>query len=656
MSEPMRLLIDQAVQKVKPGLVRIHVVDTYYSDGRELKFEASGSGAVITPQGHVITNHHVAGHAKRLKCTFSDKSEYDAELVGADPLTDIAVIKIVTDDNREFPTVDFGDSSLINVGDHVLAMGSPLALSQSVTLGIVSNTEMIMPEWMGQSGGLEQDGEDVGALVIWIGHDAEIFGGNSGGPLVNLQGQIVGINEIKMGLGGAIPGNLAQEVAKSLIADGKVRRAWIGIDAQPRLKHSEWTTGVLVSGALKGAPAAEAGFEPGDILMSIGGHKVDVQFPEQLPDFNRIVAALPIGEAVEAVILRGSETKTLHVTPVDREARQPKEFELKEWGLTVRDLSFMMAREMKRENTEGVLITSVRPGGPAGDAKPVIRPNDVILKVGERPVKNVAELRAETARLTEAASDPVPVLTQFERENQQFVTVIKVGISELKDPGLEVKKAWLPVETQVMTREISELLGKPELTGFRITHVYKDSTAEKAGLKVGDFILAVDGEPMTASAPEDYEELSAYIRQYKVDDTVELDILRDGEQMKISVQLLRSPKLAREMRKYRNEEFEFTVREITFFDRAEEQWSASQEGVLVEDVQPGGWAALGNLSVSDLVLEVNGQKVNTVDEITQVMDGILAEKPKAVVLKVLRGIHTFFIELEPKWDVASTKG
>jgi serine protease Do len=440
------------------------------------------------------------------------------------------------------------------------------------------------------------------------------------------------------------------------MAEGKVRRAWLGIDAQPRLKHSEWTTGVLVSGTLKGSPAAEAGLEAGDVLIAIDGKNVDVQFPEQLPDFNRVVAELPIGEAVEAVILRGKETKNLQVTPIDREERQPKQYELKEWGLTVRDISFLMAKEMKRESTDGVLVTSVRPGGPAGDAKPVIRGNDVLLKVGETAVKNVAELRDATAALVGDATDPVPVLTEFERDNHQYVTVVKVGITDLKDPGLEVKKAWLPVETQVITRDISELLNKPALTGFRVTHVYKNSTAETAGLKVGDFILTVDGEPMTASAPEDYEELSAYIRQYKVDDTVELEVLRGEEEVKVPVTLVRSPKLAREMRKYRNDEFEFTVREITFFDRAEEQWSETQEGVLVEDVQPGGWAALGNLAVGDLILDVNGQKVNTVEEIAQVMETILEEKPKAVVLKVLRGIHTFFIELEPKWDTATAKG
>ena len=205
--------IKDAVNLVTPALVRIDVVEAYYRDGREMKSEASGSGVVITPEGHVITNHHVAGHAKQLKCVFADKSEYEAELVGTDPLTDISIILLKTEEEKTFPVASWGDSSAVRVGDHIMAMGSPLALSQSVTLGIISNTEMTMPEWMNRDGGLTIDGEDVGALVRWLAHDAQIFGGNSGGPLVNLKGEVIGINEIRLGLSGAIPINLARAVA-----------------------------------------------------------------------------------------------------------------------------------------------------------------------------------------------------------------------------------------------------------------------------------------------------------------------------------------------------------------------------------------------------------------------------------------------------------
>lgn len=647
---PISDAIKAAVDKVNPALVRIQVVEAYYREGREMKYEISGSGVVITPEGHVITNHHVAGHAKQLKCVFADKSEYAAELVGTDPLTDIAVILLHTDDGRQFPTVAWGDSSVVQKADHVLAMGSPLALSQSVTLGIISNTEMIMPEWMSQYGGLTMDGEDVGALVRWIAHDAQIFGGNSGGPLVNLNGEIIGINEISLGLSGAIPSNLARAVATELMDRGAVRRAWVGLEVQPRLKSSSETTGALVSGTIADSPSAKVDIKSGDLLLSIAGTPVNIQFPVQLPDLNLLVCSLPIGEPVPFVVKRGDEIKTLEITPAEREPYEPKQFEQVQWGITIRDMSFMMAREMKRDNRDGVLITSVRSGGPSGDAKPPMTEKDVIVAVGDTPVKSVREFLEATEALTEGASEPVPVLTTFERKTDRLVTVVKVGIRELSDPGLEVKKAWLPVEYQVITRDIAKQMGKPELTGFRITHVYKNSTASEAGLSVGDLILSVDDEVMTASLPEHYEELSAFIRQYPIGETVSLKLLRNDNEVVQAVKLAQAPKLAREMKKYQDEIFEFTARDITFFDRATERWDDEQKGVLVEQVKPGGWAALGRLSVGDLIVAIDNEAINDVSEVKAKMDAVVNSKNTTVVFKIKRGIRTTYLELEPKWD------
>jgi len=649
-SDSLRASVDNAVQQVKPALVRIHVVETYYREGREMKYESSGSGVVITPEGHVVTNHHVAGHAKQLKCTFADKSEVSAELIGGDPLTDIAVIKLDTSEGRTYPVARFGDSSAVRVGDHVLAMGSPLALSQSVTLGIVSNTEMIMPEFIGRRDRLEQDGEDVGALVRWLAHDAEIHPGNSGGPLVNMAGEVIGINEIKMGLSGAIPGNLAKSVAEALIAHGKVRRAWLGVEVQPRLKHDQATAGILLGGTVKDSPADKAGLLSGDLLVSLAGNPIDVRFQEQVPDFNLFVSNLAIGAPVEAVVLRDGAEVALTVTPEERQPVEPDQFELKQWGITVRDISFMMAKELKRDNADGVLVTSVRPGGPAGAAKPEINPGDILVAIAGKPVKTVEELREATHTLTKDAEDPVPTLTAFERKTGQYVTVVEVGTTELSDPGREVKKAWLPVETQVLTRDIAALLEDTTLTGFRITQVYEDSTAEKAGLEVGDLILAVDGEKLTASAPEHYEELPALIRQYRPKDTAELAVMRGTERMEIPVELIRAPMVSREMEKYENKEFEFTVRDVAFFDRATEQWPEDQKGVLVEQVKPGSWAALGRLSEGDLIIAVDGQEVENVAVMEKLMDQVATDRAAAVVFSVQRGIHGFFIELEPKWD------
>jgi S1-C subfamily serine protease len=229
------------------------------------------------------------------------------------------------------------------------------------------------------------------------------------------------------------------------------------------------------------------------------------------------------------------------------------------------------------------------------------------------------------------------------------MAVVKVGLQELKDPGLEVTKAWLPVETQVISRDIAKQLGEPDLKGFYITRVYPESTAEKAGLKAGDFIVALDDEKLTASGSEHEDELSSLVRQYDIGKTVELTVRRGQEKLKISVELVRSPRLQREMKKYRNDEFEFTARDVSFFDAAEEQWDNGQHGALIEEVKSGSWAELGSLSNGDLIVEVDGKVIDNVESLRQQMEQIAAAKKTVVVMKILRGIHTLYLEMEPNW-------
>ena len=648
-TDGIRPAVDAAIGKVKPALVRIRVVSTEFNEGREIKQQSVGSGAIITKDGYLVTNHHVAGHGARMFCTLWNREEIEADLVGTDPLTDISVLKLKPAKPRKFATASFGDSSKMRVGDPVLAMGSPMALSQSVTLGIVSNTEMMMPRFFGPSARFRLDGEDVGGLVRWIGHDAPIYGGNSGGPLVNLRGEIIGINEISYGLGGAIPGNLAKSVADQLMAHGKIQRSWVGVDVQPLFKRSQDEHGVLVSGVIDNSPADQAGIKAGDLLLRVANTPIDIHYDEQLPDFMRLVSGLNIGKSVPAVVKRDGKEITVNLEPAERGELYPKQQEIKQWGLAARNLSFLVAKEMKRKNLDGVMVTSVRPGGPAGEAKPALGPRDVIVEVNGKPVKSVQDLIEITRELTEGKTERVPVVATFERKAARYLAVVKVGIQELKDPGLEVAKAWLPVETHVISREIAKQLGQPDLKGFYLTRVYPGTTAAKAGLKAGDFIVALDGEKLTASGSEHEDELSTLIRQYDVGKTVELAVLRDKEQLKIPVELARSPRLQREMKKYRNDDFEFTARNVSFFDAAQEQWSDDQRGALVEDVKSGSWAELGSLYVGDLIVEVEGQAVENVDALRQTMEQIGANKKPVVRIKVLRGIHTLYLELEPNW-------
>ncbi len=309
--EAIRAEVETAIARVYPALVRIHVVWLDYRGGREQKYEASGSGALISADGLVVTNHHVAGHATLITCTLANKEEIRADLVGTDALADIAVLKLRLgerkDPNASVPVASFGDSDTLRVGDPVLAMGSPHSLSQSVTRGVVSNRDMIMPRFFGS---FELDGENVGSLVKWIGHDAAIFPGNSGGPLVNLRGEIVGINEIGVGLGGAIPSNLVREIVDQLVVQKEVKRSWVGMIVQPLLRGSEMERGALVASVVEGSPADRAGLRSGDVLLTYGG--------EKLRGLSDLLAAFKKSAGLERVPLtlwRRGKTVELNVKP-----------------------------------------------------------------------------------------------------------------------------------------------------------------------------------------------------------------------------------------------------------------------------------------------------------------------------------------------------
>lgn len=649
-AQPAARDVDVALAKVAPSLVRIHVVSINHQEGREIKRESAGSGTIITPEGHVITNHHVAGKTRAIICTLATREEVPADLVGTDPLSDIAVLKLRPAKPRTFPTAGFGDPSKLRVGDRVLALGSPLALSQSVTAGIVSNTEMIMPGLFWPFNRMTLDGEDVGSLVRWIGHDAPIFGGNSGGPLVNMQGEIVGVNEISMGLAGAIPADLAKEVAEAIIREGRVRRSWIGLEVQPLLKSSGLQRGALVGGTIAESPAARAGFQPGDILLRLAGRDVTVRFSEEIPLFNQLVMRLTPGKPVDAVVRRAGAEKKLTVTPDERERADALVRELPLLGITASNLTALSARELKQPDRTGVRVRGVRPGGPADQAKPSLNHDDIVLAIDDAKVSDTESLLKATERLVEGKTDPVSALIAFDRRGEKLLTVVELGRPGLQDPGLEARKAWIPVSVQVLTPELARKLGMEGKTGVRVSRVI-GGAAGAAGLRVGDVITAVEGDPVMASQPSDADLFATMIRQYKVGTTVRLAVMRGKEERQIQVKLDTSPRLAREMKKYEDPNFEFRVRDVAAVDRLQQGIPESEQGVLVEAVREGGWAALGHLADGDLILAIDGEPVANVEAVQKKMTRIAEQKPTSVVFQVKRGIRTFFVELQTGWKL-----
>jgi serine protease Do len=642
--------VEAAVSAVYPALVRIHVVSEEGGGGRMQKGRASGSGTIISPDGYILTNHHVAGRATRITVRLADRQELRATLVGTDPLADLAVLKIdkkyLRDPSAPLPVAKFGDSSALEVGDPVLAMGSPAGLSQSVTQGIVANTEMIAP-----GGAMRLDGEAVGELVRWIGHDAVIFPGNSGGPLVNLQGEIIGVNEVGIGsLGGAIPSNLARKVADELIRKGRVDRSWVGLLAQPLLKGAEAKSGILVGGVISDSPASRAGLQAGDLVTRCNETEIPAsRSPEDIPLFNRILLESAIGQEIVLTGSRAGKAMVWKVTTAEREPAEPREKELLSWGITARDLTELNARQLLRDDNKAVLVQSLRPGGAAATSKPVISPGDLILEVQGRPTPSLAELIRVSAELTKDHAEPVPVLVSYERSGRSFLTVVKIGEEPDPDkPGL-VKKGWIGVDTQVISSDLAEALGIPGSKGVRVTLVHPSSTAEKVGLKTGDLLLKLDGTVIPTSRPEDADVFSALIRQYRIGSEVALTVRRGKEDLFMKVALEASPEPTSELSTYECEMLEFNSRDLGQADRVSEKLPIDFKGVLITAVPPAGWAALGGLSTGDILLAVDGKSVDSVDSLKPILADLEKKQPSHLILFVRRGISTCYIELEPTW-------
>ena len=631
-----RAAIDRAIAAVYPSLVRISVVVVEPRDGRELNLEASGSGTIISADGYVVTNHHVAGRASRIICTLADRQEVPADLVGTDPLSDITVLKLRPATPRTFPAAGFGDSSTVRRGDPVLAMGSPRALSQSVTLGVASNTEMTLP---GRSA-LDLDGEDVGSLVRWIGHDAAIYPGNSGGPLVNLAGQIIGVNEINLGLSGAIPGNLAKSVADAIIRGGRVRRSWAGIEVQPTV-GGRVRGGALVSWVASGSPAAMAGLRAGDVLLKINGVTTDAQFAEQVPLVNQVLFGLKIGEPATFTVSRASREQTFTISPVERPAALSLPRELRAWGIVASNLTPFEARGLGRDGTDGVRVVSLRNGGPMEQARPALARDDVIVEVEGKRVASVSDLAAFGLEGVGRR-----LLVAFERGRERRLTIVEPSGTRAPDaPPAEARKAWLPITVQVLTPPLADRLGLSGRQGVRVTQVYDAGLP----LRVGDIILAVDSEPVRASAATDEEVFAAVIRRFAIGATVSLTVNRDGSEVAVPVTLAAAPPLAREMKRYEDDDFGFRARDLADADRRDPRLDRNLSGVLVDGVSNGSWASLGHLAAGDVILAIDGRDVTNVEDLAARLKEIHAARPSSVVVFVRRGVKSLFLDLQPAW-------
>jgi S1-C subfamily serine protease len=388
----------------------------------------------------------------------------------------------------------------------------------------------------------------------------------------------------------------------------------------------------------------------GDFVTHYDGKVLpESRSPEDIPVFNRLVLTTPVGAKVTLKGMRDGQPRQWQLTTTEREPNQAREGELENWGLTVRDFTRMSALEAERPDRKGVQVDSVRAGGPCAESKPALRADDIITRVGNREVSRTEDLRRFTREWTNGLHEPKPVLVTFLRGTEELVTVPRIGPEVRENKPARPAKAWLGVETQVLTRDVAEALDLEGKKGVRVTKVVPTSPAEKAGAKVGDIFLKLDGQVIAASTPADDELFDNLIRQYKVGGDAELQGVRAGKPLKLTAKLAKQPKPATELEEYKDERFEFTARELSARDRLDAKLAETDSGVRIVAVQGAGWAALAGLSSGDLVLTIDGQKVAGVPALRQLMAKLSQAKPRAVVFFIKRGIRTGFLELEPKW-------
>jgi S1-C subfamily serine protease len=437
-------------------------------------------------------------------------------------------------------------------------------------------------------------------------------------------------------------------VAEQLIAKGKVERAWTGMGFQPLLKDAPPSmTGVLVATVLPGTPAAAAGVKPGDRVLAVEAHPVNVRFDTQLPAFTNELLQHTPGAPLVLKLARGSQELTVTLLPVLRDEARAKEVELKEWGLTVRRLTRMESIDLQRPDTRGVLVSTLLPGGPSDKAVPPLRSNDVITQVAGKGVDSPDALLKGTADILKGARVPVPTVVAFERGAEKMLTLVEVGIRTPQEPAAEAIRGWLPITTQVLSPKLATALGYKGRKGARVTQVYPDG--DSTGLKVGDVITKVDDALVEASEPQDTDVFDALVRAYKPGSKAQFAVLRDGKPLALTITLREGPRQENELRVYEDVTLEFRARDISYLDRVKRRWSKDEAGALVSQVDTGGWAAVGGLRADDLITSVDGKPVRTVQQLEALLRPVKEKKPHHLTFFVKRGVQTLFLELQPTW-------
>ena len=384
----------------------------FFDESQRRPVRAAGSGFVLNSNGFIVTNNHVVENASDIQVKLSDGRELPAKVIGRDAKTDLALVKV---DATGLPVIPLGDSTALQVGEPVMAIGNPFGLEQTVTTGIVSATGRVIGS---------------GPYDNFIQTDASINPGNSGGPLINARGEVIGINTAifsrgggSVGIGFAVPSSLAKTVITQLADHGKVERGWLGVSIQPLTKDlaknfkRDNTNGALVSSVIEGSPAEKAGLKAGDVIVEFNGKKV-----AKATELPSLVADLTVGRDVPMVVVRDGSEMRLNARIARLEDETPAKVadaqEKGQLGLSVQPITPPVARELGLKVKEGVLVRDVVEGGRAAEAG--IRPGDVIVEINREPVRTVEDLKVRVDK--QAKNEPIVLLVN--RDGQALYVAV----------------------------------------------------------------------------------------------------------------------------------------------------------------------------------------------------------------------------------------
>ena len=407
--EALQGVIISVSNSVKNSVVHIEVVQKV--DDR--KFKVMGSGVVTDAAGYILTNEHVVDNAQQILVTLPSKREYPADLIGVDKQTDLAVIKVNTPE--KLTVAKLGSSDATKVGEWVIAVGNPYGFDRTVSFGIVSGKGRVMPNF----------GREVPFVNDFLQTDAAIDPGSSGGPLVNLKGEVVGINSMGLGRGQGftIPINMAKEVEKKIIASGGIERGWIGVVIQPfnrdfaRYYGNPELSGVLIADVIENSPAEKAGLKAGDIVIGVGNKEMAAEKEDDLNAFSLTISETPVGDPIELKVRRGKEEKKLVFNVGSQPKVKPEEFETG-LGFTVKEITEGLYRQYALNDKVGVLVSFVEVGGAAFQGK--LSEGDVVVKVED---SDVVDLPTFKAALEKHSKKPQLLLRVVRGKDRVFVLI-----------------------------------------------------------------------------------------------------------------------------------------------------------------------------------------------------------------------------------------